>query len=126
MLDEENGDTASAEALQEHGQRLFLGVTEPRRWLVEHDQDRVGCERPGDLDKPLLTESEATSGLQSLVPQPYVSERAQRELTHEGIILVKPQGSLEETRIGSQVRPKHDVLKHGHGGPQLHVLEGAR
>ena len=100
--------------------KAIMGMV-PSSGSVLYDGQRIG-----DLDKPLLTESEAASGLQSLVPQPYVSERAQREFAHEGIILVKPQGSLEETRIGSQVRPKHDVLKHGHGGPQLHVLEGAR
>lgn len=53
---QENRRPAEADPPDEVGQRIDLGLREPRRRLVEEEDGRAPCERPRGLDQALVPE----------------------------------------------------------------------
>ena len=108
---------------------LFLFDVHSRHRLVEKQQDRLGGERPSELD-PFLQAVGKT-------PDPYLADVLDLEEVDDLLDLAAvfqllasrrpPEERLQqEVRLHFQIAPGHDVVEHRHSLEERDVLEGAR
>ena len=75
VVDDEDGEALRGDAVEQVVQRLLLAGIEARGGFVEQQHRRVGGQRAGDLDQPLMAVAEARDRLVGAVAQADEIER---------------------------------------------------
>ena len=97
----------------------LLGRVEAGRGLVEQQQRRVGGERTGNLDQPLMAVGEARDQLVGAAAQSDEVERGHRALGQSA------SSPFADQRIAGPLGADHDILQRRHRAEQANVLECA-
>src|SRR5262245_58271567 len=127
VLDQQDRDAEAApDVVNPVGELLLLLLGEPRHWLVEQEQRRLGAQGAGQLHT-LLDAVRAVSHpgfahdlkiqeLDDLLAAPAVANLFPAPAEERG----------EEAPPKVQVPANHHVVEDGHGGKEPEVLEGPR
>src|SRR6266511_2439926 len=129
VLDEQDRDTGLADLPDQLEQALLLGRVEPGGRFVQAEQDRLGRQRPRDLEAALLTVRQVAGDLPRA---PLDADEAQQvhRLLFAGPLLVpvpgQPEQGADHAGLVPGIGAHHRVLQRGHLGEQADVLEGTR
>ena len=130
MLDQENRQAAlvAQAADQVHHVFGFLRI-HPGGWLVEQQQQRLGRQRPRDLQPPLQAIGRfCACNIADAFAQPDVFEQFHRPF--ERVVFLVPRAAQAEhrrdrMRVQARVHPDQHIFERGHAAEQADILVGA-
>src|SRR5690349_1297778 len=129
VLDEQNRGAVLADIRQQAPQRERLGGVHARRGLIEREQLRLGGERPGDLEAPLVAVGQAPGGVVGSSADAHVSEELERARLDRLLFFQRApvsQHRPDHARARAHMTADHHVFERGQIGEKTDVLERAR
>ena len=105
---------------------LLFQEAQPRRGLVEQQQQRIGGERAGDLDDALPAQRQRAGRRMQRIGQSDACDLRRRLGAHARFLApVETQRGASDAGAAAQVRAERDVVEHRHARDQLDMLERA-
>src|SRR5882762_859565 len=128
VLDEQHGDAAIANRLDQLAKREALRGVHARRGLVEREQLRLGGESARDLEAPLVAVRQAARGVVGAAADADIVEqlrRARFDLFFLFYRLSVSEHGADDAGMAAHVTADHHVLQRRQVGEQTDVLERA-
>ena len=108
------------------GERLLLLPAQAGGGLVQHQQHRIGRQRPRDLKQPLIAERQVSGQFERPVAQADAAELGERFLARPRLFAaIEPQRAGKKTGAGSRIGAEQHIVEQRHARADAHVLEGA-
>ncbi len=128
VLDQQDGAVVVADTVDQLAQHHLLGGVHAGGRLVERDQLRVGGERAGDLQAPLVAVGQCARLVVGVAPDAHVFQQLLRAPGDGRLFALearRAENRAKQARMGADVPAHHHVLERRHFREQADVLEGA-
>src|SRR5690606_34940465 len=126
VLDQKYAHALFAQLVKHLGKLLFFFVAQACGRFVKQHQDRVGSQRARDFKNALLPQGQIARLFVQVVAQAHALQLLGGLVQQGGLgAALDVQGGRQHADLAAQVSAQGDVFKYGHGGQQLHMLEGA-
>src|SRR6266478_3314076 len=129
MLDEQHGDAALSDCLNELAQGKRFRRVHAGGGLVEREQLRLGGERARDLEASLVAVRQAARRVVGAAADPDIVEQlrgARFDLSFFCYGLSVPEHGADDTGMAAHVTADHHVLQRRQVGEEADILERAR